>query len=208
MSSNSNSSTSSPPRVPPHIRLNSGQSDLLAKETSGQTRSLIPQNSNNPYRRGPLGQSQLYSSEPNQESSEHLLPPTRTRSNKLREEESPGKSLISSRRSSWESDRSKDSRGYENPFRDVSDSRPASRAGSDEENLNTQTVSEKYNILPSAGLLLFREDVEKDDYLHEPDPKGEPRECDIFTRRGLVNVGGLALITLGILVLFIGYPVL
>ena len=69
-------------------------------------------------------------------------------------------------------------------------------------------MSEKYNILPSAGLLLFPEDVEKDDYLHNPDPGPEPRDCDVFTRRGLVNVGGLAFITLGILVLFIGYPVL
>lgn len=77
-----------------------------------------------------------------------------------------------------------------------------------EEDLNTQTVSEKYNITPSAGLLLFPEDVEKDDYLHNPDPGGEPRDCDIFTRRGFVNVGGLAFIVLGLLCLFIGYPVL
>jgi beta-glucan synthesis-associated protein KRE6 len=69
-------------------------------------------------------------------------------------------------------------------------------------------VSEKYNILPSAGLLLFPEDVEKDDYLHNPDPNDRDRDCDIFNRRGLVNVGGLAFMTIGILVLFIGYPVL
>ena len=93
-----------------------------------------------------------------------------------------------------------------NPF---DDSRSPSRAGSDDEAVNTQTVSEKYNILPSAGLLLFPEDVEKDDYLHNPDPnEKEPRECDIFTRRGIVNVGGLALIVIGILVLFIVYPLL
>lgn len=88
------------------------------------------------------------------------------------------------------------------------DSRAPSRAGS-EDDLNTQTVSEKFNILPSAGLLLFPEDVEKDDYLHNPDPnEKEKRDCDIFTRRGMVNVGGLALLTLGIVFLFIGYPVL
>lgn len=118
---------------------------------------------------------------------------------------SPEQSNFSSRRSSWDSERSQDSRGFDNPFRDESHSRPVSRAGS-EEDLNTQTVSEKYNILPSAGLLLFPEDVEKDDYLHNPDPGGEPRDCDIFTRRGIVNVGGLALITIGILALFIGFP--
>lgn len=63
--------------------------------------------------------------------------------------------------------------------------------------------------MPTAGLLLFPEDVEKDDWLHNPEPDDEKkRECDIFTKRGLVNVGGLTAITLGILILFIGYPIL
>lgn len=90
------------------------------------------------------------------------------------------------------------------------DSRAPSRAGSDDDGVNTQTVSEKYNILPSAGLLLFPEDVEKDDYLHNPDPNDKDKlDCaDLFSKRGLVNVGGLALITLGILTLFIAYPVI
>lgn len=94
---------------------------------------------------------------------------------------------------------------FASPF---DDSRAPSRAGSDDDNINTQTVSEKFNILPSAGLLLFPEDVEKDDWLHNPDPNDKDRDCDIFSRRGLVNVGGLAFITLGILVLFIGYPIM
>lgn len=56
---------------------------------------------------------------------------------------------------------------------------------------------------------MFPEDVENDDYLHNPDPDDEnTRECDIFTKRGLVNVGGLGLIVVGILILFIGYPIL
>ena len=94
---------------------------------------------------------------------------------------------------------------FASPF---DDSRAPSRAGS-EEDLNTQTVSEKFNILPSAGLLLFPEDVEKDDYLHNPDPNDkDKRDCDIFTRRGLVNLGGLGILALGLIVLFIGYPVL
>jgi hypothetical protein len=70
-------------------------------------------------------------------------------------------------------------------------------------------VSEKFNILPSAGLLLFPEDVEKDDYLHNPDPnEKDQRDCDIFTRRGIVNLGGLAILALGLIMLFIGYPIL
>lgn len=120
---------------------------------------------------------------------------------------------FNSRRTSWSSgsDRSRDSNNgayvSANPFED---SRAPSRAGSDEEGVNTQTVSEKYNILPSAGLLLFPEDVEKDDWLHTPDPNDRDKmNCtDLFSKRGLVNVGGLAFITIGILVLFIGYPIL
>ena len=207
MSSASNSSQS-PPRVPPHIRLNSGQGEI---KNDASSRTLIPQNS-----RPGTAKSQVntvYSSTQMQDSAERLLPPSRSQTDKFRDNASPLRSPMrdsynSSRRSSWESDRSRDSRGYENPFRDSSQSRPASRTGSDDNDVNTQTVSEKYNILPSAGLLLFPEDVEKDDYLHNPDPGGEPRDCDIFTRRGMVNVGGLFLLTFGLLVLFIGYPVL
>ena len=209
--SSSNSSTS-PPRVPPHIRLNSGQEDLLAHDIPGHgaSRSLIPQRPGTAPQRSHLAQNQLYSDV--QDSQERLLPPARSTPNRPRDEASPAPEVsgFSSRRSSWDSERSRDSRGFENPFADSrGPSRSESRADSDDENVNTQTVSEKYNILPSAGLLLFPEDVEKDDYLHNPDPsEREPRDCDVFTRRGLVNVGGLALITLGILVLFIGYPVL
>ena len=97
---------------------------------------------------------------------------------------------------------------FASPF---DDSRAPSRAGSDDEGVNTQTVSEKYNILPSAGLLLFPEDVEKDDWLHNPSPddrEGKMVWGDLFSKRGIVNVGGLALITLGVLILFIGYPIL
>jgi hypothetical protein len=57
---------------------------------------------------------------------------------------------------------------------------------------------------------LFPEDVEKDDYLHNPDPndKEKMKFSELFTKRGFLNVGGLALITLGLLTLFIGYPIM
>lgn len=213
MSSHSTSTSSSPPRVPPHIRLNSAQEDLLTNDAGPQSRSLINQRLGTSPLQGQLPNTHIYSSNQVHDSSERLLPPGRTKSLRQREDEShvksPAHSSYSSRRSSWDSERSRDSRGFENPFRD-STSRPGSRADSDDDNVNTQTVSEKYNILPSAGLLLFPEDIEKDDYLHNPDPNGkdDERQCDIFTRRGFVNIGGLALITIGILVLFIGYPVL
>lgn len=62
--------------------------------------------------------------------------------------------------------------------------------------------------MPSEGLLLFPEDVERDDYLHNPDLNDRERDCDVFNRRGMVNLGGLVLFCLGFLILFIGYPVL
>ncbi len=215
------------PRRPLHITVNSGSGgDLLESMGSGGSQStgpgtpkfsrqLLPQQrppAGKLSRRGDLGP---YGLPAVSESSEMLLPPsTRTRNPRQYAEvplESPSRaaSAMSSRRTSWSSDAgSRDSRQspFASPF---DDSRAPSRAGSDDDNVNTQTVSEKYNIMPSAGLLLFPEDVEKDDWLHNPDPSDRDREkCDIFTKRGLVNVGGLVFITVGILVLFIGFPVL
>jgi hypothetical protein len=124
--------------------------------------------------------------------------------------QSPITSANSSRRSSWSTDSagSRNSRGpFASPF---DDSRAPSRAGSDDgEGINTQTVAERFNIQPNSSLLLFPEDVEKDDYMHNPDPnEKDGGECDVYSGRGIINVGGLALITLGVLILFIGYPVL
>ena len=226
---------SSPLAQPPHIRLNSGSSNnnnnevpaqaSLSNKPSGPMRQDVPFGGRSliPQRPGTAGTirehpppspgTPVFYSAGAAPSAEHLLPPSK-RTHRFRDDDSysavgsPVPSGYSSRRTSWSSDNgSRDSRIYSsNPFED---SRAPSRAGSDDDNVNTQTVSEKYNILPSAGLLLFPEDVEKDDYLHNPDPnEKEKRECDLFTKRGLVNVGGLALITIGILVLFIGYPIL
>jgi hypothetical protein len=200
------------PTRPMHITVNSGSggdlletmgSDSTAPGTPGLSRNLLPQksNSNNPY-----GSSTVA------ESSEMLLPPVRARGPRSYQDspiESPSRaaSAMSSRRTSWDSDMTDNRHSpFASPF---DDSRAPSRAGSDDDNVNTQTVSEKYNIMPSAGLLLFPEDVEKDDWLHNPDPNDRDREkCDVFTKRGIANVGGLGLITLGLLFLFIGYPIL
>ncbi|KAF1991447.1 glycoside hydrolase family 16 protein [Aulographum hederae CBS 113979] len=211
-----------PPHIPragpPHIRLNSGTDNILTDSSHERpstarqpsSRSLMPQRpgtsptpSSSTFQRGYVNPA---------ESSELLLPPKKGRSRRFRDEESPMRSPtpsgMSSRRTSWSSEGS--SRDSRNPFMSpFDDSRAPSRAGSsDDEFVNTQTVSEKYNILPSAGLLLFPEDIEKDDYLHNPDPNDKDRDCDVFSKRGVVNIGGLALITLGLLVLFIGFPIL
>ncbi|KAL5387720.1 hypothetical protein DPSP01_003512 [Paraphaeosphaeria sporulosa] len=208
------------PRDNPHIRLNSGTADIL-DEPSAQRPSTARQNSArsltqpirpgtapgpaSPGLRSPSVPS-LYKNETVAASAEHLLPPKKSRTRPFRDE-SPAAPM--SRRTSWDTDSvaSRDSRysPFASPF---DDSRAPSRAGS-EEDLNTQTVSEKFNITPSAGLLLFPEDVEKDDWLHNPDPNEKnERDCDVFTKRGIVNVGALVVLTLGLLVLFIGYPIL
>lgn len=218
-------SASPPPRhAPPHIRLNSGSDDLLQMSQNNQPYSQQSYQSSRPSSTRSLTQTSRqgahspYASQGPTESVELLLPPRKSKPRRFRDEESPmrspaGESGYNSRRTSWSSESagSRDSR-YGGPFTSpFDDSRAPSRAGSDEDGVNTQTVSEKYNIMPSAGLLLFPEDVEKDDYLHNPDPSdrdGKMNCQELFSRRGLVNVGGLLFITLGILILFIGYPIL
>ncbi|KAK0366319.1 beta-glucan synthesis-associated protein [Friedmanniomyces endolithicus] len=225
---------SSPParHEVPHVRLNSGSGDLLnmADQQAQRPQTATRQPSSRSLtatgrpgtapslRNAPSGQS-LYQNQTPAESAELLLPPRKTRTRRFRDDpespsgpRSPSASGFNSRRTSWSSESagSRDSR-YGGPFvSPFDDSRAPSRAGSEEEGVNTQTVSEKYNILPSAGLLLFPEDVEKDDYLHNPDPNERDKmNCaDLFSKRGLVNVGGLLFITLGVLILFIGYPIL
>jgi hypothetical protein len=216
------------PQRPPHITVNSGSGgNILDSMRSDSSHSSIPDTPGTPgfsrqllpTQRSASGGSsriagpQIYSSPNVGASTEMLLPPSRKRVHRpyqdVPDSYSRPTSAMSSRRTSFTSDAgSRDSRHgpFASPF---DDSRAPSRAGSDDDNINTQTVSEKYNIMPSAGLLLFPEDVEKDDYLHNPDPSDRDREkCDIFTKRGMSNVGGLAVITIGLLVLFIGYPVL
>lgn len=222
----SDSDPNSPPgiaRATPHVRLNSSQSNILTNDANSNrpialqrtpsSRSLLPRQKSpaSPSAiRDHAGLNRLYNGGPLGSSETLLIPPKRSRTHRFRDEESaPGSPIdTSSRRTSFSSDgRGRDSKIYGmDPF---ADSRTPSRAGSDDEGVNTQTVSEKYNIQPSAGLLLFPEDVEKDDWLHNPDPnEKEPRECNVFTRRGFVNVGGLALVCCGLMVLFIGYPIL
>jgi hypothetical protein len=210
---------------PPHLRLNSGSQNIAHDSSSATRPTTARQNSSRsltaPIRPGTAPASpglrsptlpSLYRNNAVADSAEHLLPPKKTRTRSYRDE-SPLRSPsgMSSRRTSWSSDiesiRSRDSRisPFISPF---DDSRAPSRAGS-EEDLNTQTVSEKFNILPGSGLLLFPEDVEKDDWLHNPDPnEKDKRDCDVFTKRGALNLGALLVLTLGLLVLFIGYPVL
>ncbi|KAL3422415.1 hypothetical protein PVAG01_06571 [Phlyctema vagabunda] len=215
------------PRRPPHITVNSGSggnilsdlrsdgSSLVTPNTAGLTRQLLPPRV--PSASGSTLPAPVYSSPSDAQSSEMLLPPSsrgpRPYQDVVSEPPTQTNSAMSSRRTSWDSEHGgarRDSWNNGNPFQSpFDDSRAPSRAGSDDDAVNTQTVSEKYNIMPSAGLLLFPEDVEKDDWLHNPSPDDKDREkCEIWNKRGITNLGGLLMITAGLLVLFIGYPVL
>jgi hypothetical protein len=210
-------------RSTPHIRLNSGRHEPYVDLEEG-TRELEHQLSNRSQRSlvPPERRSTVIAAAPElpsppiisppiispTDSSELLFPPPR----KVRSRGSPDRSTlisaISYQRNSWDSHSdtgSRDSRGF--PFDPFVDSTCPSRADSDDENVNTQTVSEKYNIMPTEGLLLFPEDVEKDDYLHNPDAADRDRVCDMCNTRGVFNIGGLAFLTIGIVALFIVYPV-
>ena len=218
MASGGNSGSLRPgSRRPPHITVNSGSGgnilDGLPTDSStnspvlgtpglnSQSRSLLPIHHPNAGNYGSgVGASTT-------DLNEMLLPPGKIRAPRPYQDAS-SESAMSSRRTSWSSDAgSRDSRAgpFASPF---DDSRAPSRNGSDDE-VNTQTVAEKYNIMPSAGLLLFPEDVEKDDYLHNPGPedKEEPK-CDIWNKRGMMNLGGLLFLLLAVLALFIAFPVL
>lgn len=198
----------------PHIRLNSGRQDPFLETNEGYeplnsgpvSRPLTPQPE------APEAVSAQEISSPygvsNVPTSSELLLPPRSRPSQRQESDRP----FSPDRWSWSrssvcsSDRISRETGV--PMNPFEDSRSASYTGSEEYDVNTQTVSEKFNIMPTDGLLLFPEDVEKDDYLHNPDPADKDRDCDVCNRRGILNVGGLAILTLGFLTLFVGYPVM
>ncbi|KAI5301634.1 hypothetical protein KEM56_001516 [Ascosphaera pollenicola] len=63
-----------------------------------------------------------------------------------------------------------------------------------DDDFNTQSVVEKFMILPDEGMIVAPEAVEADDYLHNPDPTDSQRDFNFWNRRGLLNLGGLLLV--------------
>ncbi|KAF8973556.1 beta-glucan synthesis-associated [Flammula alnicola] len=78
----------------------------------------------------------------------------------------------------------------------------------------TPSVSDKFSLSPdptSWGSNLSPDFEEPDDYLHNPDPRRDrkqDRSSNIFTYRGLTNLGCLIVLCLGLLALFAGYPLI
>ncbi|THH13369.1 hypothetical protein EW146_g6838 [Bondarzewia mesenterica] len=79
---------------------------------------------------------------------------------------------------------------------------------------STSSIADKFSLSPdpsSWGADLSPNVREPDDFLHNPDPKRDRKNDqggNIFTYRGFINLGCLAIIALGIFALFAGYPII
>ncbi|EGC46655.1 beta-glucan synthesis-associated protein KRE6 [Histoplasma capsulatum var. duboisii H88] len=194
-----------PPPPPPPRRLSPGtetgsdQSDpFLTPNTSSHSLIYPPQPPYSPaFRQGSLHGSD----------SSECLPLSNPSRHERDESQSSKYPTTRSRRASQSSEGGLgwEASGY--PFSPTRDNRSHSRTD-DDEPITTQTVVEKYAIVPFENLLVFPEDVEKDDYLHNPDPNDADRDCDVCTRRGAVNLVALTVVVVGVVTLFVVYPVL
>jgi len=218
------SSRPHPPRSNPHIRLNSDPLDLVLPELSGVSQApKTPSKSlgrHSRLRREPASSKSLYNFG-NGTSAELLLPPESASGSQNPRDCRPtdGTPPRASRGNGHAIHRDTNARqrasyGAFLLAGDVAESssqRPVQellRVYSDDGSINTQTVADKFTILPSATLILFPEDVELDDWLHTPDADDRIRLCTPFSGRGFLNVAGLVLMIVGTFVLFIGYPAL
>ncbi|KAM6498438.1 beta-glucan synthesis-associated protein [Amanita muscaria] len=81
-------------------------------------------------------------------------------------------------------------------------------------NASSHSISDKYSLPPDPaawGSNLSPAYKEEDDWLHNPDPRRD-RKTDaggtFFTYRGLTNLGCLTVLSLGLVTLFAGYPLI
>ncbi|KAJ6574953.1 beta-glucan synthesis-associated [Mycena capillaripes] len=76
------------------------------------------------------------------------------------------------------------------------------------------SISEKFSLSPDPaawGADISPNHPEPDDYLHNPDPKRDRKndtDGNIFTARGLANLGCLLILGVGLITLFAGYPLI
>ena len=77
--------------------------------------------------------------------------------------------------------------------------------------INTQNVTRKLGLMPAAGLIIFPDELEKDDALHDPSTGGNGEEkshTSLRNRRGLINFIGTAMVIIGVVMILIGLPIL
>ncbi|THU81776.1 glycoside hydrolase family 16 protein [Dendrothele bispora CBS 962.96] len=76
------------------------------------------------------------------------------------------------------------------------------------------SISSKFSLTPDPntwGSALYPNTPEPDDYLHDPDPKRDRHsDCggSFITSRSFSNLGCLLILALGVLTLFVGYPLI
>lgn len=222
----------------PHVRLNSSLSDILAFDSTQPQPPRVrpprlPLQIQTSFENGRTQQSQPLARSPMRKASTDSLVPPRpaSRSRRRYRDFSPTtptygfptgtpQSATSSRRSSISSVDSHTGLVGAAALPEFASSPPhshssrtsraSSLAGSDEEAaLNTQTVSEKFSVVPSSGLLIYPSDVETDDWMHDPMKGGkDKRDYSYWNKRSVVNVGGVAFIGLGVFALFVIFPIL
>lgn len=200
------------PQKPPQIVVDSANGEYITGNTHYETspstagtpisaRNLLPQFPPGPFAQAPVAHP-IYNTNGGSQSSERLITPPVLQRPRIFHGYSPDSpSPLSSRKTSLESAGSRDhlQEAVPSPFDDPRG----------DETINTQTAAQKYNIIPTPDLILFPEDVEADDYLHNPDPNEKDKNKFVFwSKRGMVNVGGLIFVTLGVLALFVAYPVM
>ncbi|KAI0695135.1 beta-glucan synthesis-associated [Cytidiella melzeri] len=77
-----------------------------------------------------------------------------------------------------------------------------------------QSISDKFSLSPNPnewGANLSVDHRENDDFIHNPDPRRDhqnDQNGNVFTARGVANLGCLTLLITGILALFAGYPII
>nr|AAQ72769.1 beta-1,6-glucan synthetase [Pneumocystis carinii] len=78
----------------------------------------------------------------------------------------------------------------------------------DKISLNAQNGEIKRDIISNLDIMWNPNIVEPDDYLHNPATKERKKDYHIFTKRGILNMGSLVILTFGIISFFMGYPIL
>jgi beta-glucanase (GH16 family) len=98
---------------------------------------------------------------------------------------------------------------HQSPYSGAAAGRTASQPS-----FSSKSISDKYSLSPdpsSWGSDVSPNSVEPDDYLHNPDPRRDRLNDsggNVFTYRGLTNLGCLLLLVAGIVALFAGYPII
>ncbi|KAF3147695.1 hypothetical protein TWF594_002285 [Orbilia oligospora] len=221
--------TSQHNRIPalasPRITLNSSSEDLLQSEQAqytGPIRNLTPTSTAPSSPILPANSRPFYAPSSPSYSSENLLPPSKGFSSHRFQNHAvdssafiPDYFIHQDSRDSFDSfdNRSAPRDPFSTPLHsplpwDMNDSlRPRTRDSDDDASI--YPMGEKFDIFTNVDdLIVYPRDIEADDELHAPDGKKIDRDFNFWTKRGVVNLGGLVLLVGGILFLFIGYPVI